>query len=435
MAEARRLTQVAAVVTDATTLPAGPLVVALSGGADSAALAWIARRGGADVRALHVHHGFPGSDSMAAAAVEVARAVGIDLAVLVADVEAGSSPEARARTARYQALEAGLRPDEWLLTAHTSDDQAETVLDHLFRSSGTDGLAGIPRRRGPIARPFLAVSRSQTRELAALAGLPWQDDPANVDLDPLRNRIRSRLIPRLEETFAPNLRAGLARTAELIAIDAAHMDTEMAATAVFETAGGWEVAAAAIATAPTALAARLTRRLLALAGLPAASTDAVAGVAAVASGRVERHRPGRGIDVRRRGAMLRVETAREPVPEPRPLAVPGSTPFGAWQFQAAVFEHPPTAMPLSPAWMVADLDAVGEFRIEAGALHPPTLALLAAAGVGLPERGRHPIVVGAGKPMWIPGVRRLEAGWADAGTDRYLVVRTRVDRTCLRYEL
>ncbi|MGH8928443.1 MAG: tRNA lysidine(34) synthetase TilS [Acidimicrobiia bacterium] len=214
MVATRRLEALSSSIAQRLDLPTGPWMVALSGGADSAALAWFAARLG-KARAVHVHHGWPASDRLQAAALGVAEA--LKMTVEVARVDLDRVSETAARTARYEALDRRLRPSEWILTAHTLDDQAETVLANLLRGSGLDGLAGIPARRGRIARPLLDVSRSETRELAALASLPWIDDPYNLDPTPLRNRIRLALIPQLEEQFNPGLRRHLASAARAVA--------------------------------------------------------------------------------------------------------------------------------------------------------------------------------------------------------------------------
>jgi tRNA(Ile)-lysidine synthetase-like protein len=158
-------------------------------------------------RAIHIHHGLGFSDLMAAAATSVAKAVGLSLDLVKIEVEPWS--EGRARNLRYEALFANLHPNEWLLTGHTADDQAETVLANLLRGAGVEGLAGIPGRRPPVARPLLEIGRSTIRELATLADLAWIDDPTNLDLGPLRNRLRLRLLPQLEAEYNPSFRQHL----------------------------------------------------------------------------------------------------------------------------------------------------------------------------------------------------------------------------------
>jgi tRNA(Ile)-lysidine synthase len=213
MVATRRLDALSAAVAQRLDLPQGRWVIALSGGADSAALAWLAVRAG-PVRAVHVHHGLAASDALERAARAISAALAIPIEVRSVTVDKFS--ENAARSARYGALEMALGEKEWILTAHTADDQAETVMANLLRGTGVDGLGGIPSRRGRIARPMLEITRSESRELATLAGLPWMDDPGNADLAQLRNRIRLELIPLLEAEFNPGLRRHLAAAARAI---------------------------------------------------------------------------------------------------------------------------------------------------------------------------------------------------------------------------
>ncbi len=422
MAEPRRLTELVAVVEEVTDLPDGPLVVALSGGADSAALLHMCCRLERKVRAVHVHHGFGTSDMMAGAASAVASHLGVDLRVVEVDVCEGASPEDQARRARYAALEGDVAGDEWVLTAHTSDDQAETVIHHLLRASGIDGLKGIPSRRPPFARPFLGVTRSQTRELATLAGLRWVDDPANDTLDPLRNRIRRQLIPTLEASYNRRLRQSLATTALLVATDIDHLEAQLRPGIV--PGDETTIPASVLATASPSPAARMARRFLAAAGLASASPGAVAGVLAVAEGRIDRHQPGAGLVVRRRGALVVATGAEQPTPPALDLVLAGETRYGDWTFESFVMDRPPVVMPLGAAWMVADADAATRWRLEPASGHPDALEHLAASSVPAEDRSRHPVLVADGEAVWLPMVRRLAFGWADADTERYLVVRT-----------
>jgi tRNA(Ile)-lysidine synthase len=209
----RRLNQLAESVKEAADFPPPPFVVALSGGADSGACAWIAASLG-PTRATHVHHGLAASDLMEAAAKAIAQTLGIELDVV--NIEVVPWSEGRARDLRYGALLGGLKPDEWLLTGHTADDQAETVFSNLLRGTGIEGLKGIPARRPPIARPLLGIDRSKTRELATLAGLKWIEDPTNLDLGPLRNRLRLRLLPQLEAEYNLSFRQHLVDVASTL---------------------------------------------------------------------------------------------------------------------------------------------------------------------------------------------------------------------------
>ena len=172
------------------------MAIALSGGADSAALGLLASETlGDEVRAIHVHHGLRWSDSLREAANLVAKQ--LDLPLSIAEVEVlDGSPEAAAREARYRVL---TEFDDQVVTGHTKDDSVETVLINLVRGTGSGGLGGIPWHRPPnVYRPLLEVSRSETREIATLAGLEFFDDPMNEDLDLLRAAVRRRIVPELE---------------------------------------------------------------------------------------------------------------------------------------------------------------------------------------------------------------------------------------------
>ncbi|MGH8924948.1 MAG: tRNA lysidine(34) synthetase TilS [Acidimicrobiia bacterium] len=253
MAATRRLEELRRQLDARTRTPSGPLLVALSGGADSAALAaLIVDR--SPTRAVHVHHGLATSAQMEEAAQAIAAQLNLPLVVKRITVEPFS--ENAARTERYRALDSVLAGGEWLLTAHTRDDQAETVLFNLLRGSGRGGLQGIPARRGQIVRPFLEVSRSETREFASLAGLPWRDDPQNEDLSYLRNRIRHRLLPTLEAEFNPGVRSALVAAAD--ALSALTPDAPVGN----QWEGGWKVPNAILWAAGPERAAVLLRASL-----------------------------------------------------------------------------------------------------------------------------------------------------------------------------
>ncbi|MFP4074338.1 MAG: tRNA lysidine(34) synthetase TilS, partial [Actinomycetota bacterium] len=220
MAETRRLSELVSGAQQRLVLPEGPVEVALSGGADSASLAYLCLESGLDVRALHIDHQLPASPMMARAAGDIAGKLGIELEVRQVTLAEGPSPEEQAREARYAELaeRAGA-----ILTGHTRDDSIETMLINLIRGTGPTGLTGIPSFRPPnIYRPMLAVTRSETREIATLAGLPFVDDPMNEDLSLTRNRIRLELLPVMRE-LNPQVEAALARTAATLERDRVYL--------------------------------------------------------------------------------------------------------------------------------------------------------------------------------------------------------------------
>ncbi len=211
--------------------PVQRIVVGVSGGADSLALAagaaWCARRvdelAGLAVTAVVVDHGLQdGSAAVAARAKGQVESLGVPAQVVRVEVtERGDGPEADARVARYRALLADR--DAVVLVGHTLDDQAETVLLGLARGSGTRSLAGMSERQGRLLRPLLGVRRAETEAACREAGLEWWNDPHNADPSYSRSRLRGALTT-LSDALGPGLPEALARTAELCRADADLLD-------------------------------------------------------------------------------------------------------------------------------------------------------------------------------------------------------------------
>ena len=171
--------------------PGATVDCAVSGGPDSLALLVLAVEAGLMVTAWHVDHGLrPGSDAEGERVAVVADSLGAAAVSVTAMVGDGPNLEARAREARLDALPDGV------LTGHTADDQAETVLLNLLRGSGIHGSAGIG---DPGRRPLLGLRRSETRALCVACGLEPLDDPMNDDPRFVRNRIRNEVLPLLAE--------------------------------------------------------------------------------------------------------------------------------------------------------------------------------------------------------------------------------------------
>lgn len=224
-----------------------PVVIALSGGADSLALALCAidsaRRLGLPVHTITVDHAIrPDSADEAAGVADRARALGADARVIRVDVGSRGGPEAAARDARYAALRGALAdigasaastPTPVVLLGHTMDDQAETVLLRLSRGSGAHSLRSISPEtvNGDGVRwmrPLLSLRRSDTREACEQAGLEWAEDPSNAadgpwraaDGTPLRRAaVRAAVLPALARALGMDPAPALARTAALTAID------------------------------------------------------------------------------------------------------------------------------------------------------------------------------------------------------------------------
>lgn len=257
-----------------------PVVVACSGGADSLGLLIIAAEAGLRPIAAHVDHGLrPESASEADVVRDAAHRLGVEARAVKVDVAAGGNLEARARDARYAALET-VRAQEGgtaVLVAHTADDQAETVLLNLLRGSGASGLAGMPARRGHVVRPLLGVRRAEVHRLCAERGLVPVIDPSNEDRIHRRNWVRLDALPALCEGARRDLVPVLNRQAAVLRAEADLLDE--LADSLLADAGGEEPAVRAIAAAHPALARRAVRRWL---GTPPPSLAEVERVLAVA---------------------------------------------------------------------------------------------------------------------------------------------------------
>jgi tRNA(Ile)-lysidine synthase len=252
-------------------LTGGPVVlVALSGGPDSLALAaataFEAPRAGLSAGAVIVDHGLQHDSAAVAERVAgQARALGLDpVRVVRVEVGADGGPEAAARTARYEALDAVA--DELgasaILLGHTLDDQAETVLLGLARGSGAVSLQGMALVTGLYRRPLLGIRRETTEQACADAGLePWRD-PHNDDPAYARVRVRGTVLPMLEAELGPGVAEALARTAEQLREDAEALDTfahEVAEDVTELDEAGVSLGVAALAANPPALRQRLIR--------------------------------------------------------------------------------------------------------------------------------------------------------------------------------
>ncbi|MGW9112240.1 tRNA lysidine(34) synthetase TilS [Microbacterium sp. NPDC055683] len=253
------------------------VIVALSGGADSLALAaaaaFEAPRLGIRAVSVTVDHGLQaGSADVAARAAEQARALGVaEARVVRVDVGSEGGPEAAARDARRTALRAAALDTGavGVLLGHTLDDQAETVLLGLARGAGAGSLAGMaPRRldeRGLAwLRPLLGLRRDDTRAFCAASGFDAWDDPHNVDDRFSRVRVRRAILPVLERELGPGVAEALARTAEQLREDNeafADMIDEVIEDIVEHVEAGIAISVPALAANPPALRHRIIRHV------------------------------------------------------------------------------------------------------------------------------------------------------------------------------
>ena len=232
--------------------PGQRICAAVSGGADSVALLRALHAAnttaksplGIGLSAIHIHHGIRGSEADADQIFvqELCRSLNIPLHLHAADVPAraagsGETLEEAARTVRYEIFHTLLRSGEAdaILTAHTMDDQTETVLLKLLRGAWTEGLGGIHpvltipipgRLPGRILRPLLCTRRQEIEIYLQSLDQPWREDTSNADPAFTRNRLRHRLLPQLRE-FNPSLDQTLANLSELAREDEARWQAEL----------------------------------------------------------------------------------------------------------------------------------------------------------------------------------------------------------------
>ncbi len=253
-----------------------PVLVACSGGADSlalaAAVAFEAPRAGAHAGAVTVDHGLQaGSAERAERTAELLRRLGLDPVVVArADVGDAGGPEGAARAARYRALaDAAHRLGAHVALAHTLDDQAETVLLGLGRGSGPRSVAGMVEHRtaGGVAwwRPLLDVRRTTTREACATQELPVWDDPWNDDPAYTRVRLRTEVLPLLEDVLGGGVAPALARTAAQLREDIDALDALAVTSRAHEEE---ELPVGEVAGLPPALRRRVLRLWLLARGVP-----------------------------------------------------------------------------------------------------------------------------------------------------------------------
>ena len=267
---------------------------AVSGGADSVALLVLACAAGLQVTAWHVDHGLRDNSHTEATLVrDLAAQLGAHVESRTVVVDSAANVEAHAREARYAVLPSAV------LTGHTADDQAETILINLLRGSGTRGLAGM---QPTMQRPLLQLRRSETQGLCDELGITYFRDPSNDDDRFQRNRIRHEVLPLLESLSKRDIVPVLNRQADLLRDDDDLLNELAAALDPTD--------ALALAQAPIALSRRAIRAWLSNPLVPDSAT--VDRVLDVARGTTLACDIGLGRHVRRSQQRLRITEPENP---------------------------------------------------------------------------------------------------------------------------
>ncbi len=398
-------------------------VVALSGGPDSAALAFVAKRFGRSARAVHVDHGQPASAALAAAAEKIASEVEIPFEKVSVDVPDGASFEDQARQVRYEALQNACSPGEVLLTGHSADDNAETFLLNLLRGAGLTGLGGIPMARGSVMRPLLEVPRSVLAALVDAEGLSAMADPSNADLAHARNRIRHEVLPALGP---PEI---IARAARLASDDDHTLDDLAAEVPIRMGLNRVSISIAALRTRPRPIGNRVIRRALRQVNPPYPGTSRmIDSVWSVVTGTASRAELGEGVIAYVSQASVVLEQETNDVPQAVVLHAP-STMFGDWVLAVSEQQGIPPALPIGPGWAVfadpPELLVRSPLRGDRVPLrqggHKDLADVFAEACISQDGRRNWPVVVADELVWWVPGVRQGWLGWGDTSSDRYLV--------------
>jgi tRNA(Ile)-lysidine synthase len=279
-----------------------PTVVGCSGGPDSLALLALAASASLGPIAVHVDHGLrPDSDQDARAVAHHADMIGVQFHAESVKVEPGPNLEARARDARYAALERARAAfgASATLVAHTADDQAETVVLNLLRGSGAAGLAGMSVRRDSIVRPLLGLRRADTERLCEELGFEPVRDPSNDDRSIRRNWVRHDVLPLLANGAERDLVPVLARQAAILREESEYLDSLARAS--------WPADGHRLGSTLTTMPAPLARRAVRIwLGPPPPSSDEVERVLAVARGDVRAAELTGGRRVWRREGRLNV---------------------------------------------------------------------------------------------------------------------------------
>jgi tRNA(Ile)-lysidine synthase len=437
----------------------GPVVVMVSGGADSVALLrWLvgSKAAGQRLSVLHVNHRLRGeaAESDAAFVERLCAEVGVPCRVAAYDVgayaeEEGLNVEDAGRRVRYRfadeeldarCAEAGVEPAAGrIATAHTFDDRAETMIMRLAQGTGVSGLVSPPYRRGRVVRPLLDCTRADVTGYLAALGQTWREDATNLDTSRLRARVRADVVPLLRE-INPRFDTTLARTLRVMSEEDDLLDGEAAeAEAAYVESRGGELRIAAAASAiPRPLLRRMLRRAV-FAAFPEASRLEFEHLEALCDGLAQdgfsRDLPGRLRAFDEYGTLVisrEAGTARALAPSL--LNVPGMLDLGE---AGSVTAEPagPDGIDPDPATALVDADAVREALVVDSARPGDRIRPLGMEGsrklqdvltdAKVPARLRPlvPVVRDGERIVWVVGVRISEDYRVGPGTRRAIRLR------------
>jgi tRNA(Ile)-lysidine synthase len=364
-----------------------PLLVMLSGGADSICLLDVAVKLGARTSAVHVNYRLRGEESDAdeAHCRELCERLDVPLTIEHPVLPEGNL-QAAARDARYAIAERLAERD--YAAAHTRSDQAETVLYRLATSPGRRSLLGMASRRGRLVRPLLDVTRDDTRAWCRAAGIPWREDSSNQDRTFARARIRHDVLPALGD----RAEAAIAETARQLR-EGDELDREV------------------------------LRRVLG-GPLPREQAEQILALAERGgTGYVDL--PGGQRAVVEYGRVRFTRTREEPdAPASVTLPIPGRARFGEWELVAGATGEPFDAAALGHSVLVRPWHDGDRMRPAGLGGSKKLQDLFTDRKVPRERRRTIPVLEASGEIAWVPGVAVGERFLArDGGRSVHLVAR------------
>jgi tRNA(Ile)-lysidine synthase len=430
-----------------------PVALAVSGGCDSMVLMWAIHRaatggrggqgeGAGTIEVVTFDHG-TGAAATAAAALVVREATRLGLRVRSGRADGLATTEAEWRAARWAFIRSVVPPDHRVATAHTQDDQLETVVIRAMRGAGARGLAALAVPADGVIRPFLHLSRAALRRYADVRGVPFVDDPSNLSRTHLRNRVRLDLLPairRLRPEFGAEMLA--------VADRAARLRAEVDALALRFVSNGpvastFRVAREELATYDSRALCALWPAIAARAGVTLDRRGTLRLAQFTTSGTPgSRIQLSGGIEVlRQRDAsgdafMIQAVRASERVTAEVPLV--GVVELGRWRFRPAPGPRETTDRDICvpQAWM-ADLPGDGRLSVRewragdrmragVGGAARRVKRFFGDARVPGASRAGWPVVLWDDEIVWIPGVRRVGAAPERSGRPvvRYICERS-----------
>lgn len=429
---------------------AAGVLAAVSGGADSMALLYFLRdlteEYKAALFAAHVNHGLRGEESERDRCFveEACERLSIPLKVISVDVtgerKSGQSVETAARELRYAALRraaADFGADR-IATGHNADDNAETVLLHLFRGTGLQGFCGIPPVREELIRPLLDCTRDEIEAYCRERGIDFVTDSTNLSEDYSRNLVRLRLTPVIRERLNPSFARSVSRMTRGLRQDMEYL-TNQAEKALADCKRDGGIDAERLLDLHPALSARVLRAFYSRhegAGqLESVHLDALTGLLKAGETSSRLSLPGELEAVLRYG-ILRIERPAGGTPEPfRIRVLPGNNPVpgGRYALYAEIVEENLKIHKIfnkvSMDYDRIQCDIIARSRREGDRYRPAgrggsrsVKRLFIDAHIPADRRELIPVVEAGGEILWVPGYRENEAYSVTENTRKTLLL-------------